>query len=1112
MLLARLILQGIVYHRRLHIGLLAGTLVACAALTGSLLVGDSVRGTLYEIAAGRLGNIHHALDWGNRYFDARLAEALSRRHGLVHTSGDAGLLAEANDTDTHAPFASPIAAVLALRGIAEPPPGTSGNAQRVNRARVYGVDEHYWQLASRSGAPKHPGPQEAYVNEAVARRLALEPGEDLILRLAKPSLMPADAPLTTEQDADTAVIRVRVAGILTDTQGGRFSLSTDQAEPFNIFVDRRWLGELAELPDKANLLLSGKEMTGEQLANALGGAWLPEHLGLRIREHPLGVVQLESERLFIEPPVVEVFEKADIGRPVLTYLVNHIGKGSRKTPYSFVTAGVAPEDTPEGAVCINAWLADALEADAGDALTLSWYEPLPSGGYEERFAETTVHRVLPMDAVAIERDLALQFPGLSDVDSCRNWDIGLPLDEEELLDAANEAYWKQYGQTPKLITSFETGRAWWGNHFGSVMAMRFSSDAADTVKVEQVLREFLDPADLGLAFMPVRDAALQAVDQALDFGALFMGLSMFLIAAALVLLALLYAHGLQQRTSETGILLSVGWTPARVRLWLLLESAPALAGGVMLGALGGAVYARFLLYGLSRFWPAAVADTPLRYQASLSVLLQGALISAGCAVAVLLMCLFRAGLRSVRELLHRDFSGMARIVRTRKCSLSTLLLVPLVPAATVSLYVAFRSETPNPAVWFFVSGVVLLLTGFVAYGALLGMLAGGTASSRLSLGRLLLGQLARRRSRSLGVAAITGCGVFMVVSVASMQAVMSYETTERSSGAGGFTVFAETTAPLRGEEEKFLGLPKDTVVPLRVWDGDDAGCLNLNRAQQPRFYGVSLEAMMTRGAFSRPEDAEALWSVLQIPLEPGVIPALVGDTDTALWGLQASTNPDTGTEFAYTTDRGESFRLRTVGRLPMRLSLFQGSLLISEEQFVQAFPHEAGYRAFLIEAEDPGETAARLNQVYGRSGMDAVPSEERLRAFYAVERAYLAMFLVLGGIGMMLGAGGAAVIVVRNLGERRAEFALLGALGYEPRLIRRMALLENGGLAGAGLLIGAGAAAVTILPLLLQGGGSFDAVMVLLVMAAVLTTYLIAVLITTQLVLARIPLSALRTE
>jgi len=403
--------------------------------------------------------------------------------------------------------------------------------------------------------------------------------------------------------------------------------------------------------------------------------------------------------------------------------------------------------------------------------------------------------------------------------------------------------------------------------------------------------------------------------------------------------------------------------------------------------------------------------------------------------------------------------------------------------------------------------VVLLL----AYGLFLGRKR-RFAPSHVSMSGILVSQLARRRSRSLGIAAVTGSGVFMVLSVVSMQAAMNYSPEHRESGAGGFSVFATTTLPIRAESERLLGMERQSIVPLRVRDGDDAGCLNLNRARSPRILGVAPEVLAERKAFGFPGEAERLWALLNQPLDGEVFAALVGDADTAMWGLQAQTDPQNGTEYAYVDGTGRSFHLRAVGRLPMRLSLFQGSLLISEQNFMRLFPNEGGYRAFLIETTDAADVSARLNREYGRQGMEAIPSADRLRAFYAVERAYLAMFLVLGGLGLLLGAGGAAVITWRTLAERRPEFALLTAVGFEAGTIRRMTGIETASLVSAGLLIGAFAAGLATTPLLLRNHSPLDWVSLSALVAILLFVYLGTACAVTMAFLRNIPLSALRKE
>src|SRR4029077_19648057 len=127
------------------------------------------------------------------------------------------------------------------------------------------------------------------------------------------------------------------------------------------------------------------------------------------------------------------------------------------------------------------------------------------------------------------------------------------------------------------------------------------------------LQSALVPAELGLRFEPVRAQALAAANQAQDFGGLFLGFSFFLILAALILMALLFQFGLEQRTTEIGTLLALGFTPARVRRLFLSEGmAVAFLGGV-LGVLGGIGYAKAMLHLLTTLWRDAVGGSALRF-------------------------------------------------------------------------------------------------------------------------------------------------------------------------------------------------------------------------------------------------------------------------------------------------------------------------------------------------------------------------------------------------------------------------------------------------------------------------------------------------------------------
>src|ERR1041385_7230005 len=72
-----LILRSLRFHARSHFGVLLGAAVGSAVLIGALVVGDSVRGSLRDMALARLGKIEFAIASGDRLFRSALADEIS---------------------------------------------------------------------------------------------------------------------------------------------------------------------------------------------------------------------------------------------------------------------------------------------------------------------------------------------------------------------------------------------------------------------------------------------------------------------------------------------------------------------------------------------------------------------------------------------------------------------------------------------------------------------------------------------------------------------------------------------------------------------------------------------------------------------------------------------------------------------------------------------------------------------------------------------------------------------------------------------------------------------------------------------------------------------------
>ncbi|MCK4563437.1 MAG: FtsX-like permease family protein, partial [Verrucomicrobia bacterium] len=483
-----------------------------------------------------------------------------------------------------------------------------------------------------------------------------------------------------------------------------------------------------------------------------------------------------------------------------------------------------------------------------------------------------------------------------------------------------------------------------------------------------------------------------------------------------------------------------------VRCLFLLEGGVIALVGSAAGAWLGTGYTRLLILGLSNYWKGAIANSAIQYFAKPETVVVGAVASFACAIAAMTIAMWRQAKHPARELLMADFSQAQASSAGQAGSLRYGVGAAL-GAVGIAVYVLV-GDVQSVTLPFFGAGALLLVSGILFCGAALRRL--GRLKSLPHMGALALRNAARRRGRSLTVVGLLACGCFLVFAVSSMKEDVAAHAAEPWSGTGGFAWFGESTLPISDH----LG-----GVRLRVRDGDDASCLNLNRAQSPRLLGVDPDAMSERKAFLMGED---LWKLLKLELPDGMVPALVGDADTALWGLEAKTGVETGDVLEYRDGAGNPFKVKLVGRLPMRLSVFQGTILIAEERFVSTFPSEEGYRMFLF----GGAGEPPVVRKYERAGLDVVPSTERLMEFYAVESTYLAMFLVLGVLGLVVGSMGMGVVVLRNVQDRRSEMALLRAVGYRSSALWKLLFVEHGLLLSAGFGVGLLAAAVAMVPAL----------------------------------------------
>ncbi|MCE5277708.1 MAG: FtsX-like permease family protein [Planctomycetaceae bacterium] len=984
-------------HYRWTSGAVAlATAVASAVLVGALLVGDSVRGTLRTRALERLGGVQAAVDSPQRMFTTTLDDRMNA----------AG--------DMHA------AAWVQARGSA-----TAREAKaRANNVQVLGVDIRTWRQCN---APADRFADGAIVNVTLAQQLGIAAGDRVVLRIARPSVLGADAPLA-DTGSNVAALAVEVAAVAPDTPWGNFSLRANPTPPQNIFVSREMLARQLERPDRANLIVS--DAPRDAVQRALDKAYSLEDAGLKIVAVPGGKeVELRSEAVFLSQPEVQAaIGNSPAATGVLTYFVNELRVGDKATPYSMVSGIGAPSSTGvspanDDQIVINGWLAEDLAAKAGDTLTLKYYVMGETGRLSETSRTFTIAAVVPIEGLAADATLMPDFPGLADAENCRDWKAGSYINLNKIR-PKDEQYWKQYRGTPKAFVTLAAAQSMWANRYGNLTAVRFTGTGVpSSTGVSPVSRMGVPPMHkkqdrdhgrdarataaplpkyLGIVAQDVREQALAAAKGANDFSGLFIGLSFFVIASALLLTALVFSLGVTQRSEQIGILKATGFTAGAIRRLLMAEGLLLAMTGGSLGVILGIGYAWLILRGLSTIWSAAVAGAQVDLHVMPVSLAAGAALAAVAAIIAMYATLRRLSGRPVQQLL----SGHRAAPRRRRWSL------------------------PH------------------------------RAGSAFSVQRLTVRYLLGRCGRNIATVALLACAVFLIA-VVSVFRQDGQPSDSRSSGTGGYALIGESAVPIPSAK---AALPADeveqhtSIVPLRLHDGDDATCLNLNAPQRPRILGVDTAALESTHRF-RFASTDGRWMMLDADIAADTVPA-VADQNTITYALHSAV----GQTIAITDDRGKPLKIRLVGSL--RNSILQGSLIISEKHFVRHFSSESGYRSFLIDtpAADRAAVESKLSEAYQDYGLELRPTDELLARLNSVQNTYLAIFQALGGLGLVLGGVGLGLVLMRNVLERRSELAILRAVGFTRGRIVAMVLTEHLALLAMGLVIGLAAAAMVVIP------------------------------------------------
>lgn len=1015
----KLIIRNITFYIRYYKLIAAAVLITVAIIVGSLVVGESVRSTLINRVNERLGNTETILFSMNSFVESSITS-----DPLLGGNAQAVLLSD----------------------------GFISDGGRLIPVMVWGLD----------GKDVPAGG--AKVNAALASELSLAEGGDIVLRLPATGLVPSGSLFVTDNYTTSA--RLTHEGVIAAQDGGNLNLKNEQVIPYNIFVNRIELASILEVDGKINLIMYNGYLSGEELATI----WTPALSGIR-KGYNGEFTEISSDRVFIQETAVKTLCENNRGaNRLFSYLVNSIDADNNSIPYSFATAvdRYKGQLLSEDDVILSDYAANRLNVKVGDSIQLTYYI---SKNLKTLYVDTLharVKEIVPLSELVADKTLSADFPGLSDVEKCTDWDSDLPINMN-LITKEDEDYWARYRSTPKIIVSYKAVSERWSNSYGSATAIRIDSPSPDM--------KGLDPTMFGLQLLYPREIGLNAARNGVDFSTLFLSLGFFIILSAILLMLVPLSEMIYQRRGEITLLTALGYSKKRIKQLLWKESAPVVGVSSLVGIVAGLLYTWLILLLLGSLWKGATQTGGFNVYPDIRMILIG--LVSGMAIALLLL----------RITINRSLNKHAGNLKIRRNSRWWKLGFALVFSFATLCLIVVNLAFINSATLFVVVGITLIITAALWLDDTLSR-RGTSSTMPLSRSKLIWASLYANRKRVLLSFFTLTSGVFIVFSVGLNRKGFA-DSSQLLTGTGGYSLWCESKIPVyhniatqQGRDKLALTeLPEDTrVLQIARYNADDASCLNLNKVSRPTVLGVDMEQLKNSDFKIQNSiyPAASVFDALRMAND-SVYPVLV-DATVLTWGLMMNL----GDTIRYDNGNGRNVYLLLAGTL--QNSIFQGNVLIDKELFSEIWGEITGSEIILFNVKEAEieRTKMLVAQALNQYGVKVTTTAQRLKEFNRVTDTYLTIFLTLGGLGLLLGIMSFIIVVRKDLASRKEQIALYRSLGFSDKRISEMLTSES-------LLVPLFAVVAGVLGSLAGIGGGFMNVSVgVWLLAFVLTLFLIA--------------------
>ena len=1009
----KLVINSGLYYKKSYLFLFSGMVLSLVIVISSLFTGTSVKKSLLQIAEQRSAGFDYIIVRKGLFFSDSLVDKLQQNSNASFTG------------------------FLKLKAMASTP---NSNYQLPD-VNIIGFKAHTGAINPNKNVLLNDSV--VYINAYLANYLQLKAGNEILLKIEKPDILPPESALLSSGEK-FVLVRLKIGEVLPDAGIGSFSDQISQIPPFNIFVPHHLLRTYLKIPALINMIAvsDAENLSKQTLDTILKSNLKLSYLNYRFRHVPnSGYTDLITPEVFI-PDIISDYVLTDsLSFRVLTYFAGFAKNNKQSSSYFFIS-GIENQPIKPNEVIVNSHLSNSLQSNISDSILFGYFKASAFNQLIVDSVRLKICTITNISGIFSDSLLTPHFEGVTNSKSCSNWVTDLPIDFSRIKDS-DEAYWNSYKSTPKAFVNYNTAKALWGGPFGNATLIRSSNKNFEHL-IGSYLKDKMNPGVFGFSVVPVKANFNKAATNSLDFGQLFLSLNFLLIIASLLVTVILYKYHLDKRLTEFAVLKVIGFR-AKPMLWLYFSEILLLIPPALLTGIFTAIYFnKVIIYLLNTVWTDAVNTSMLTAHYSVTDIFTGSIIVVAMLLIILFIFLKKYFKTSEKQILANTYlSKPGFITKVAFIVIVVFLIGFMVYTLTIPVV--------DAAFHYLISGILLLLASGLALQYWL-VKYSDKEKIGFNIRAYLLNDYSFNKRKFLLMYWLIAVGLYLTVSLAINRTDYLLDTNKVKSGSGGYGWYAETTIALPGninnwETKRKLGI--DTTftnlyfTQMYATGGNNASCLNLNQVLQPAVIGVNPFEFAQNKAFDFAAVAKSLeihtdtiWNLLNYNND-SVIYA-IADQTVIQWNMLLAA----GDTLVYLNNSGKKIYLVLVAGL--KNSVFQGNILISDKAFKTHFLTSQTRNIILIKSTTSNITSLETNLKMSLSdfGLFIQPTAERLKMFNKVTNAYLDIFLYMGFLALVVSIFGVFVVIYRSLSEQEQTLAILKVVGFNLRNIKGILVKE----------------------------------------------------------------------